>query len=143
MYTKKWVTIVGQNPNNVFRVKRYVGSGAVELMNGQTLKLTQVEDLFATPTKVSMNIKCLGPWDHEKKEYKGCGDMHVIVAKAMDIVAWSEGALIQQVMPYLNEDERELVISATCPNCWERLLGSGGNVEDQIDLILKRAKNNQ
>lgn len=38
-----------------------------------------------------------------------------------DLVAWVMGTLIQKAMPYLTEDERELLISQTCGDCWDRM----------------------
>lgn len=35
-----------------------------------------------------------------------------------------EGAKIQLAFPHLNLDQRELIISQTCPDCWKRLFGS-------------------
>jgi hypothetical protein len=31
------------------------------------------------------------------------------------------GALVQDVLPYLDSGERELLLTATCPVCWSRL----------------------
>jgi hypothetical protein len=31
------------------------------------------------------------------------------------------GGLLQDVMPYLDADERELLISSTCSSCWEKM----------------------
>ena len=31
---------------------------------------------------------------------------------------------IQDIFPYLNADERELLISHTCPKCWIAMFGS-------------------
>lgn len=35
--------------------------------------------------------------------------------------AWKNGAMIQNAMPYLTADEREMLISGTCPQCWEEM----------------------
>ena len=34
---------------------------------------------------------------------------------------WQGGTLIQDAMPYLDLDEREMLISRTCGKCWEKL----------------------
>lgn len=31
---------------------------------------------------------------------------------------------IQDIFPYLSDEERELLISHTCPDCWKRLFES-------------------
>ena len=38
---------------------------------------------------------------------------------------WNDGKLIQDAMPELSTASRELLISKTCPECWERLFGGG------------------
>lgn len=50
-----------------------------------------------------------------------CGSTHKIWTKPGDLEAWSKGELIQEVLYYLSEDDRELLISATCEICWDRL----------------------
>lgn len=53
-----------------------------------------------------------------------CDDVHVIDDIVVDdLVAWSQGKLIQEAMPYLSNEERELLISQTCPACWSELFG--------------------
>jgi len=37
--------------------------------------------------------------------------------------AWRNGALIQNVMPELSADNREILISGTHPKCWDKLFG--------------------
>lgn len=38
-----------------------------------------------------------------------------------DFVAWKAGELIQEAMPYLSDDERELLISGTCGSCFDAM----------------------
>ena len=40
-----------------------------------------------------------------------------------DVTAWENGALIQNAMPYLPPDEREVLISGTCGPCFDRMFG--------------------
>ena len=47
-----------------------------------------------------------------------CGDFAIITVNPMDYQSWQEGALIQDAMPYLSADEREMLISGTCDECW-------------------------
>jgi hypothetical protein len=44
--------------------------------------------------------------------------------------AWRNGALIQDAMPNVPKDERELLISGTCGACFDKLFPS----EDDMDL---------
>ena len=50
-----------------------------------------------------------------------CGETTVIKANVSDVVAWQNGELIQDVLSYLSEDERELLISKTCGKCFEEM----------------------
>ena len=34
---------------------------------------------------------------------------------------WQGGELIQNALPELNADQRELLISGTCPTCWDEM----------------------
>jgi hypothetical protein len=43
-------------------------------------------------------------------------------------VAWLEGALIQDAMPDVSRDMREMFISGTCPKCWDAMF----NNEDEV-----------
>lgn len=44
--------------------------------------------------------------------------IHVVFA---DAIKWQEGALIQDVMGYLSVDEREILISGTCGECFDKM----------------------
>ena len=52
-----------------------------------------------------------------------CGETTVIRANVSDIVAWQNGELIQDVLSYLSDDERELLISKTCGKCFDIFFG--------------------
>ena len=41
-----------------------------------------------------------------------------------DVTAWENGELIQNAMPYLSADEREVLISGTCGPCFDKMFGS-------------------
>ena len=41
-----------------------------------------------------------------------------------DYTSWENGELIQNAMPYLSADERELLISGTCGTCFDNMFGS-------------------
>ena len=53
-----------------------------------------------------------------------CGDTHILMVNAQDKKRWMEGELIQDAMPYLTPDERELLISGTCGTCFDKMFGS-------------------
>lgn len=55
---------------------------------------------------------------------KMCGDVHEIVVIKNDFMKWYNGELtIQNALPYLTIDERELLISHICNKCYDELFG--------------------
>ena len=51
-----------------------------------------------------------------------CSGKHVIFVKITDYIEWKNKAgFIQDLMPYLSDSERELLISGTCGDCFDRL----------------------
>ena len=54
-----------------------------------------------------------------------------IQVDAEEYARWQAGELIQVAMPYLDADEREILISGICPNCWDDTFGDeDGDGED-------------
>lgn len=39
----------------------------------------------------------------------------------MDYALWKGGAYIQEAMPYLTADQREILMSGTCGGCFDRM----------------------
>ena len=52
-----------------------------------------------------------------------CNATHVMMVNKNDLKRWEHGALIQDAMPYLTPDERELLISGICGTCFKQLFG--------------------
>ena len=52
-----------------------------------------------------------------------CGTSHTLLVNVTDVADWEMGKYIQDAMPYLSADERELLISQTCGVCWEDMFG--------------------
>lgn len=52
-----------------------------------------------------------------------CGKESVVSVFEDDYYAWLRNGLVQDVFPYLSADERELLISGICPECWEKTFG--------------------
>jgi len=51
-----------------------------------------------------------------------CSGEHVIFIKMTDYIEWKNKAgFIQDLMSYLSNAERELLISRTCGDCFDRL----------------------
>lgn len=50
-----------------------------------------------------------------------CSKMITLYVKELDFYAWSEaGACIQDAFPYLTPDEREIMMSGICGQCFTR-----------------------
>ena len=53
-----------------------------------------------------------------------CGKDHSVVVEEHDYLAWEMGnSLAQDAFPYLSADDREMLISGICPQCWEKTFG--------------------
>lgn len=50
-----------------------------------------------------------------------CSKESEVTVKEVDYMAWRDGVFIQNVMPYLTPDQRELLISGICGNCFDDL----------------------
>lgn len=52
---------------------------------------------------------------------KGCGEIFPITVTFKQLHDWEQGGLIQEVMPHLTADERELIKTRTCGKCWDKI----------------------
>ena len=51
-----------------------------------------------------------------------CGNEYVIIYNREDMLNWLSGQnYIQDAMPYLTPSERELLISRTCGDCFDKM----------------------
>jgi hypothetical protein len=55
-----------------------------------------------------------------------CGNRDSVEVPSMGYARWRAGALIQDAMPQLSADERELLISGTCRTCWDEYFYDDG-----------------
>lgn len=51
----------------------------------------------------------------------GCEKSSVLEVDANGYRAWKMGAFLQHVLPELSDDERELLMTGTCPECWHEM----------------------
>lgn len=59
-----------------------------------------------------------------------CGDMYTMFYNREDMVDWLSGSLpIQDAMPYLTANERELLLSGTCGHCFDEMFSMLDNDE--------------
>lgn len=50
-----------------------------------------------------------------------CGTRHTFILNRIDYEAWQTSTHIQNAFPDMSADEREILISGTCPECWDIL----------------------
>jgi hypothetical protein len=52
-----------------------------------------------------------------------CHEMNEVAASVDGFRRWQEGEYIQDALPELSCDEREMLISGICPDCWVEIFG--------------------
>ena len=52
-----------------------------------------------------------------------CGTVHCVEVDAEAYRAWRGGAYIQVAFPHMSADQREVLMSGTCPECWDKHMG--------------------
>ena len=52
-----------------------------------------------------------------------CETIVDVPVKDEELQAWKGGQLIQDAMPNLTNDQREMLISHTCATCWDDMFG--------------------
>jgi DNA-directed RNA polymerase subunit RPC12/RpoP len=62
-----------------------------------------------------------------KIECRECSQMVTVQAKEEDVLRWVQGELIQKALPYLSEDDREMLITRTCSECWKKMFEDAAN----------------
>jgi hypothetical protein len=61
-----------------------------------------------------------------------CHKDYIIIADKADILSWLSGdKYIQNVLSYLSAADRELLISNTCGDCWNKLYPNDKEFEDE------------
>ena len=65
---------------------------------------------LAHPRNMRLDVSCVA-----------CGGLVSIAVNASDLQKWIGGKLLQDAMPYLNDDEREILISGHCGACFDVL----------------------
>lgn len=62
-----------------------------------------------------------------------CGEEKQVVVDPQDMKKWKEeGAFIQDALPYLSPADRELLISATCGECFDNMFGPGEDDDESV-----------
>lgn len=50
-----------------------------------------------------------------------CGEQSTLLVPSQEFENWKAGVSIQGAFPSLSADDRELLLSGTCPPCWDLL----------------------
>jgi len=60
-----------------------------------------------------------------------CGHVSVVGVNEEDYLAWGSGELAQNCFPYLDDSEREILISGLCFKCQNDVFGSDDEEDDE------------
>lgn len=52
-----------------------------------------------------------------------CGHADSVFVNEADYWDWQDGTRAQDAFPYLSADDRELLISGICYQCWHKMFG--------------------
>jgi len=63
------------------------------------------------------NRECFG------RTCRSCQKETSLMINPQDVIDWQAGKYIQDAMPYLSKGERELLISGTCDECFDKMFG--------------------
>lgn len=50
-----------------------------------------------------------------------CQKPQMVEVQEADLKKWKDGAYIQDAFPALSKDEREILLSGFCGECWDKL----------------------
>jgi hypothetical protein len=69
-----------------------------------------------------------GRTDHCTIRCESCSNLYTMMYNREDMTDWLSGSLfIQDAMPYLSDNERELLLSGICGECFEKFFPSIDN----------------
>ena len=60
-----------------------------------------------------------------------CDKFEVLTLNRQAVESWQEGEYIQNAFPDMSDGERELLISGTHSECWDKLFPAEGEEEDE------------
>ena len=52
-----------------------------------------------------------------------CGQEHIIKVPFEGYLAWQSGENVQDALPMLSANEREMLMTGICPKCWAGMFG--------------------
>lgn len=64
-----------------------------------------------------------------------CHRANFVEVNEADYWNWRDGALAQDVFPYLSTDERGMLINGICSTCWDKVFGSNEEPDpDEVNI---------
>lgn len=64
-----------------------------------------------------------------------CNHANFVEVNEADYWDWRDGALAQDVFPYLSTDERGMLINGICSTCWDKVFGSNEEPDpDEVNI---------
>lgn len=66
-----------------------------------------------------------------------CGKTVEISVYNDDYFKWRKGMLIQDAFPYLSPDDREMLVSHTCKECWDRMFSCDCEDPEEDEEVCK------
>lgn len=66
-----------------------------------------------------------------------CGTRTSVTVDEEGYRRWLDGALLQEALPSLSVDERELLLTGICPPCWSVMFNSGDDVALPACIVCK------
>lgn len=76
-----------------------------------------------------MNDNTLEPEMTVERQCPLCGKITAIEVNFEEFAAWKGGALIQDAMPHMSVDDREILMTGICPQCWDSQFGDEDDEE--------------
>lgn len=62
-----------------------------------------------------------GEWITVPTKCPICASEKSIPVVSTDYKAWQNGAFVQNAFPYLDDDNRERLVTGTCNECWDNM----------------------
>lgn len=60
-----------------------------------------------------------------------CGKEWYVAVPASEYLEWKKGRLIQDAMPSVSQDQREMLITGICPECWDKYMKPLDDEDDE------------
>lgn len=64
----------------------------------------------------------------------GCGDWVTFTATVEQFARWKQGGHVQLIFPDWSPEDRERLISGTCPSCWEEMWAEEDEEDDWLGV---------